>query len=62
MINCTNTLTFYLLNTVMYRKAIAGAGVVPLLVGLIPHHNEEVAWQAAGALRNMILDNGIAYC
>lgn len=41
-----------------YRRAIAEAGVVPLLVGLVAHHNEDVTWQAAGALRAMIQENG----
>jgi hypothetical protein len=40
-----------------FQNALLNAGAVPALLQLIGQDHEDIAWQAAGALRNIVLNN-----
>lgn len=40
-----------------FQDALLDAGAVPKLLALINSSHEDISWQAAGALRNIVLNN-----
>lgn len=40
-----------------FQEALFEAGAVPALLQLVTQGHEDIAWQAAGALRNIVLKN-----
>ena len=40
-----------------YQTVLLEAGVVPKLLKLVNSDHEDIAWQATGAIRNLVLKN-----